>query len=125
MLVQYCCENCGKKFDTVEDVKKHEEMCKTTYDVKEIQLGKRYEKHKYSYAFSVSIKKWSKLIEKPKEDIRGEIGDYWAFTVDMSEEMEKSLKKRLLRAALNDGEAAIERLQQFQWSAKELAEGLK
>lgn len=125
MKTTYTCEQCGDVFDSAQEAREHENKCRTTYDVKEIQLHRNYANNAYSYRFDVSLKKWSRLLSKPKEEIRGEIGDYWAFTVDMSEEMEKSLKQRLLKAALNDGEAAITRLQQFQRSAKELEKELK
>ena len=125
MKTTYTCEQCGSSFASEQEAREHENMCRATYDVKEIRLHKQYANDTYSYSFSVSLKKWSKLIEKPKEDIRGEIGDYWGFTTDMSEEMEKSFKKRLLNAALNDGEAAITSLQQLQQSAEKLKRGLK
>lgn len=125
MKTTYTCELCGSSFASEQEALEHENMCRTTYDVKEIRLHRNYANNTYSYRFYVSLKKWSSLIAKPEEEIRGEIGDYWGFTEDMSEEMEKSFKKRLLKAALNDGEAAITRLQQLQHSAKELEEELE
>lgn len=133
MKITYTCEQCGNVFDSEEAALEHEEQCRTAYDVKQIQLRKQYTDAKYyAYRFDVSLKKWFNLYKKPKEDIMGGspsssagIGDYWVFTADLSEDKEKVLKKRLLTTALEHGEAAITRLQQFQQSAKELEKELE